>query len=129
MACAVEVTAFEVVRTGAAVVHLGAHIRERPEESPGLLCERVVAAAARAVQPPDLPIGMLLLQRVKHGENWGCTDPRADQQHGRMRPVEDEGATRCRDVELVAESKPGVQIAAGGAVMFALDGDPVVAGT
>ena len=45
-----------------------------------------------------------------------------------MGPVEDEAATRRRDVELVADGEPGVQIAAGGAVVFALDGDPVVAG-
>ena len=30
--------------------------------------------------------------------------------------------------KLVADGEPGVQIAAGGAVVFALDGDPVVAG-
>ena len=48
---------------------------------------------------------------------------------GASRPVEDEGAARRRDVELVADGEPGVQIAAGGAVVFALDGDPVVAGT
>ena len=71
---------------------------------------------------------MLLRQRLKHGENWGGTDPGADQQHGCIGPVEDEGATRRCDVELVADGEPGVQIAAGGAVVFALDGDPVVAG-
>jgi hypothetical protein len=43
----------------------------------------VLAPVACAVQPPDLAIGMLLRQRLKHGENWGGTDPGADQQHGR----------------------------------------------
>ena len=47
---------------------------------------------------------------------------------GASRPVEDERAARRRDVELVADGEPGVQVAAGGAVGFALDGDPVVAG-
>ena len=47
---------------------------------------------------------------------------------GASRSVEDEGAAGCCDVELVADAEPGVQIAAGGAVVFALDGDPVVAG-
>ena len=47
---------------------------------------------------------------------------------GASRPVEDEGAARCCDVELVADGEPGVQVAAGGAVVLALDGDPVVAG-
>ena len=45
-----------------------------------------------------------------------------------MRPGEDEGATGCCDFELVANREPGMQIAAGGTVVFALDGDPVVAG-
>ena len=71
---------------------------------------------------------MLLRQRVKHGEDWRGADPGADQQHGCIRPVEDEGAARGCDVELVADGEPGVQVAAGGAVGFALDGDPVVAG-
>src|SRR3954470_24628846 len=44
-----------------------------------------------------------------------------------MRPVQDEGAAWCCDVELVADGEPRVQIAAGGAVVFALDGDPVEA--
>ena len=35
---------------------------------------------------------------------------------GRLRPVEDEGAARRRDVEPVADGEPGVQVAAGGAV-------------
>ena len=42
--------------------------------------------------------------------------------------VEDEGAARCCDLELVADGEAGVQVAAGGAVVLALDGDPVVAG-
>ena len=41
--------------------------------------------------------------------------------------VEDEGAARRRDIELVADAEAGVQIAAGCAVAFALDGEPVVA--
>ena len=88
----------------------------------------MVASTARAVQPPDLPIGMLLRQCVKHGEDRRRADAGADQQHGRMRPVEDERATGCCDVELVADGEPGVEIAAGGAVVFPLDGDAVVAG-
>ena len=45
-----------------------------------------------------------------------------------MGPVEDEGATGCCDVELVADGEPGVQIAAGYALAFALNGNSVVAG-
>ena len=65
---------------------------------------------------------------MQHGEDWRSADPGADQQHGCIRPVKDEGAARGCDVELVADGEPGVQVAAGGAVGFALDGDPVVAG-
>src|SRR5205085_11131615 len=68
----------------------------------------------------------LLHQGVKHGENGGGTDSGADQQHGRMRRVEDERAAWCGDVELVADGEPRVQIAAGGTAGFAFDGDPVV---
>jgi hypothetical protein len=56
---------------------------------------------------------MLLGKRVKHGEDWRGTDPGTDQQDGCIRPVEDEGAAGCRDVELVADGEPAVQIAAG----------------
>ena len=44
-----EVAALEVIRTGAAVVHVGPHVRQRGEESPGLGGERVLAAVAGAV--------------------------------------------------------------------------------
>src|SRR5436190_13405181 len=71
---------------------------------------------------------MLLRQCLKHGENRGGADPGTDQQHGSTRPVQDEGAAWCCDVELVADGQPGVEIAAGGAVVFALDRNPVVAG-
>ena len=42
--------------------------------------------------------------------------------------VEDEGAARRRDFELVSDGEPRMQIAARGAVVLALDRDPVVAG-
>jgi len=45
-----------------------------------------------------------------------------------VRAVEDEGAARRGDVELVADGEPGMEIAAGDAVAFTLDGDAVVAG-
>ena len=111
-----------------AVADVGPHVWERSEQRAGLGGEGVVAAAACAVQPPDLSVGMLLRQRVEHGEDRGCPDAGADQQHGRVRLVEDEGAPWCCDLELVANRNPGVQVAAGGAVRLALDGDPVVVG-
>ena len=40
---AVEVSAFEVIWVGAAVVHLGPCVRQRPEEGTGLGGERVLA--------------------------------------------------------------------------------------
>jgi hypothetical protein len=71
---------------------------------------------------------MLRRQRVEHGEDRGYPDAGADQQYGRVRLVEDEGASRCCDLEPVANRNPGVQVAAGDTVVFALDGDPVVVG-
>ena len=124
----VEVAAFDVVGARAAVADDGVHVRERCEERAGFGGEGVVAAAARAVQPPDLPLGVLLRERVEHGERWSGADARAHEQHGGLGAVEDEGAARRRDLELVADAEAGVQIAAGGSVGFALDGDPVVAG-
>jgi hypothetical protein len=79
------------------------------------------------VQPPDLPIGVLLRQRLEHAENGCRADPGADQQHRRVRLIEDERATRRGDVELLADGQTAAQIAAGGAAAFALDADPVVA--
>src|SRR4051794_13053051 len=46
-----------------------------------------------------------------------------------MRPVEDEGPSRRRDLELATDRNLGVQVAAGDAVVFALDGDSVVVAT
>src|SRR3954449_2055611 len=106
---AVEVAALEVVRSGTAVVHVRACVREGGEEGPRLGGERVVAAAACAVHPPDLAIGTLLRQCLKHGENRGRTDPGADQQQGCLCAVEDEGATRGSDVNLVAVGETGLQ--------------------
>ena len=73
-------------------------------------------------------VGVRHRQRVEHGEHRGRPDAGADQQHGRAAPVEDEGAPRCRDLELVADRDPGVQVGAGRALRFAFDGDPVGAG-
>jgi hypothetical protein len=76
---AVEVTTFEVVWAWAAVADAGPHVWERSEERAGLRREGVVAAAACAVEPPDLSVGMLLRQRVEHGEDGGRPDANADQ--------------------------------------------------
>jgi hypothetical protein len=71
---------------------------------------------------------MLLGERVEHREHRGSPDAGADQQHRRVGRVEDKGAARCSDVKLVAGRNPGEQVAAGDAVGFALDGNPVVLG-
>ena len=71
---------------------------------------------------------MLFSQRLKHGEDRRGTDAGAEQEHRRVGVVEDEGAARGGDLELVADVEAGVKVAAGGAVRFALDGDAVVAG-
>src|SRR3954463_506368 len=71
---------------------------------------------------------MILRQCLEHRENRGSTDAGADEQHGCICPIEDEGATGRCDLDCVADREPAVEISAGGAVVFALDGDPVVAG-
>jgi hypothetical protein len=48
------------------------------------LANAVVAVAARAVQPPDLALGVLLRERVEHGDDRRRPDPGADQQHRRV---------------------------------------------
>src|SRR5439155_6815330 len=53
---AVEVVTLQVSGSGAAVADVGADVRERREERAGLGGEGVVAAAACAVQPPDLSL-------------------------------------------------------------------------
>jgi hypothetical protein len=80
------------------------------------------------MKPPDLAPGMLLRQRLKHGEDRRGTDAGADQEHRRLGVVEDEGAAGCCDLEPITDAEAGVQIAAGDAALFALDADPVVAG-
>ena len=103
----VEVAASDVVRARTAVVHVRVCVRERGDESPSLCGERVLSVVSCGVQAPDLAIGVLLRQRVKHGEHGGGSDPGTDQQHGCIRLVEDEGAARCRDFELVTERRVG----------------------
>ena len=85
-------------------------------------------AVACAVQPPDFSLGVSVSQRVEHREHGGGTYAGADQEHRVVCFVEDERAARRGDVELVADGQPSVQIAAGGAIVLALDRDAVVAG-
>ena len=89
----------------------------------------MVAAAAHAVQPPDRALGALLRQRLEHGEHRRGADPGADQQDRGIGSIQDERAPWRGDVDAVADGEPGVQVAAGGAVVLALDGDPVGGGT
>src|SRR4051812_44452930 len=107
----------DIVRSGVTEVHVSAHVWERGEKLRALGRERVVAAAACAVQPPDLPVGIPGGQRVQHGEDWRRPDPGTDQQYRRLGLVEDEGAARRGDVELVTDAQARVQIAAGAAVL------------
>jgi len=95
--CADE-TALEIVRIGTAVTHVGVYIRKRRDESPRLGGEGVVAATPCAVEPPDLSLGTLLRQRVKHGDDRCGTDTGADQQYGRLGAVENEAPPGCGDV-------------------------------
>ena len=128
MADAVEVAAFDVVGGGTAIADVDVYVRERSEQGASFGGEGLIAAAACAMQPPDLSLGMLVRQRVKHGEQWSRADAGADQEHWPARRVEDEGTARRGDLDLVADFQAGVQIAARRPAGFALDADPVVAG-
>ena len=112
---------------GRAEAHVAPHVRERGEQRARLGRERQVAAAACAVEPPDLAAGMLRRQGVEHRQDRRRADAGADQQHGRAGLGEDEGASRRPDLEPVSDRDPGVQVAAGGALLLALDGEPVAA--
>jgi hypothetical protein len=106
---------------------VGLRVRQRGQESPGLCGERVLAAVAGALQPPDLSVRVLLRQRLQHREDGGGADPGADQQHRCICLIEEEGPPWSGDLQLVANRQTRVQITAGDAVGFAFDGDPIVA--
>jgi hypothetical protein len=124
----VVVPTFDVVGTWAAVADVGMHVWKRSEEPAGFGGERVVAPAARAMEPPDLSFAVFRGKRLEHGEDRGGADAGADQQYRRVGSVEDERASRSSDIELSADVEAGMQIATGRPVGFALDADPVVAG-
>ena len=107
---AVEVAALDVVGAGAAVADVAcARSGATASSARASAANGVVAAAARAVQPPDLALGVLLRQRVQHGEHRRGADAGADQQHRRVGVgVEDEGAARRGDLEPVADARGGV---------------------
>src|SRR3954469_21439422 len=87
----------------------------------------MVMAAARSTEPPDLSLRMLVGKRVEHRQNWSCPNPCADQEQRRVARVKREGPAGRGDLELIPHTQTGVQVATRGAVMFALDADPVVA--
>src|SRR5262249_16232178 len=117
----------DVFRDGLAVADVGTYVWQRREKAAHLGGERMFAAAACAVQPPDLSLGTLVRQRVKHGEQWRRADARTDEKHGAALRLADEGSRRRGNIDAVVDLEPGVQIAAGRAAAFALDADPVVA--
>src|SRR4051795_3404020 len=65
---------------------------------------------------------------MQHCDDRSRAYPRAHKQKWRIALLEDEGAARGSDVELIANVQGGVEIAACDAVVLALDGDAVVAG-
>ena len=123
----VEIATFEIVRIRVAVTDVDPDARKRSEKRPRLAGEGVLPTVTSALKPPDLPVGVLLGQRMEHCQDRGCPDAGTDEQHRRLRPIEDEGATRCRDLELVADREPRVQVTADDATGLALDRDPVIA--
>src|SRR5262249_6589093 len=124
----VEVAAFSIIRVRTAVVDVAADVRERRKERARFAGERMLATATGAVQPPDLSLRVPLCERMKHREHRRYPDAGTDKQHRCVGPVEGEGAAGRCDVELPADGEPAVEIAARSTVVFALDGDPVVAG-
>jgi hypothetical protein len=124
----VIVGALEVIRARAAVADVPVRAGQRGQQGAGFGGERLIGAAAGAVQPPDVPAGPGRGQRVQHGQHRCRADTRADQQDRRLARAQGEGAARRGYLQLVTRPHPGVQVLAGGAVFLPLDADPVVAG-
>ena len=126
---AVEVAAFAVVRAGTAVVDAAADVRERERGARAPRWRRRGrgrCARRAATRSPDRNAPPPARGAWRGPASRRC--PALISSTGAVRPVEDEGAARCCDVELVADGEPGVEIAAGGAVVLPLDGDAVGAG-
>ena len=110
-----------VPRVRAAVADVRPRVRQMVEQGADLVGERMLGAAAGAVDPPDLARGPLRRQRVEHGQHRRRADPRAQQDDGARGLVEDERPGRRAELDDVAHPDPVVQVRADDAV--ALDPD------
>src|SRR4051794_32539428 len=88
----------------------------------------MVTTVASAMEPPDVAFRMPVGKCVQHREDWSCADPCADQKQGCVGVrVENESSARRGNLELVTNTQAGVEISARGAIVLALDTDPVIA--
>ena len=125
-ALGVVVVAAPVARLGAAVAHVQPAVRQARDQVADLLAERVLAAAARAVEPPHLAPRPIRGERVQHRQHGRRADARADQHHrAPARAVEHERPARAGELEHVAGLDRRVQVAAEDAL--ALHADAVAA--
>ena len=98
---------------GPAVGDVGAGVRQPREQGADLGGERVLAAVARAVDPPHLALGALRGERVEHRQHRRRADARAEQHDGPDRvAVEREAARGAPTSSEVALAQRGVQDAA-----------------
>ena len=112
-ALGVVVAAEHVARLGPAVEHVQAPVREPPDQLADLLAERVLAAVAGAVDPPDVALRPLGRERVQHREHGRRADAGAQQRDGAAAgAVEHERPARARQLEHVAGLDGRVQVAA-----------------
>jgi hypothetical protein len=85
----------------------------------------MLARSAGPVQPPDDALAVVRRELVQHGEDGRDADAGGDEQDRAGALVEDEVAPGRNDVKDRSRSQVVVQVAAGHAVGFLLDADPV----
>src|SRR5262249_48819839 len=120
----VEVAGRDVDGLGAAVADVGARMLELPQQCAYLAAERVLAAIARAVDPPQLALHLSVGNVVQHREDRGDTDTRADEDDRPARLGADhERSGRAGELHDRTGLERPVQVAAHEAVGFALDAD------
>ena len=125
----VEVAAFDVVGARAAVADDGVDVRERCEQRAGFGGEGVLVGCCARRAATRSPARSAPPARAWSMASTGVAPmPALTSSTGALVRSRMKVPRGAAIVELVADAEAGVQVAAGGAVGFALDADPVVAG-
>src|SRR5215472_8314844 len=107
------------------VTNVAAACGQALEELAHLRRKWMLAAVARAVDPPNLSPGLLGGECVQHGEDWGGADAGADKDHGTLALSQREAAARGAHVENIASLNPRIDVSPGRAMRLALDADAI----